>query len=226
MNTPNDVILQKTDRGILGVSVDHSQDPPSDNLSLPSAREPRAAPLDASSAGKPRTSPHFERGHGDTRPVVTWAQDVFGNAVATAVFQGMTDTLVIDSVAASNSPPPLGPCSISPPSRLLPVPIFQRRVDRSRRAGDPAIPRPSRTVKQVGKGVRPRNSTDTLALLKDLSAGVSEWISYQSREDEGTQSPIQTLRSRLGVVPGFRGPVRRSGTQSGFRRKDRVRLSL
>src|SRR5207344_3521867 len=30
--------------------------------------------------------------------VVTWAQDVFGNAVATAVFQGMTDILVIDSV--------------------------------------------------------------------------------------------------------------------------------
>ena len=31
--------------------------------------------------------------------VVTWAQDVFGNAVATATFQSMTDNLVIDSVA-------------------------------------------------------------------------------------------------------------------------------
>jgi len=31
--------------------------------------------------------------------VVTWAQDVFGNAVATATFQTATDTLVIDSVA-------------------------------------------------------------------------------------------------------------------------------
>jgi hypothetical protein len=37
------------------------------------------------------------------------------------------------------------------------------------------------------------NPTDTLALLKDLSAGVSGWIRYQSREDEGAQSPIQTL---------------------------------
>jgi hypothetical protein len=37
------------------------------------------------------------------------------------------------------------------------------------------------------------NPTDTLALLKDLSAGVSGWICYQSREDEGTQSPTQTL---------------------------------
>jgi hypothetical protein len=30
---------------------------------------------------------------------VTWAQDVFGNAVATAIFNGMADCLVIDSVA-------------------------------------------------------------------------------------------------------------------------------
>jgi hypothetical protein len=30
---------------------------------------------------------------------VTWAQDVFGNAVATATFRGMADNLVIDSVA-------------------------------------------------------------------------------------------------------------------------------
>ena len=30
---------------------------------------------------------------------VTWALDVFGNAAATAVFQGASDSLVIDSVA-------------------------------------------------------------------------------------------------------------------------------
>ncbi len=35
--------------------------------------------------------------------------------------------------------------------------------------------------------------TDTLALLKDLNAGILEWISYQSRDDEGTQTPLQTL---------------------------------
>ena len=30
---------------------------------------------------------------------ITWAQDVFGNAVATVAFQAMADSLVIDSVA-------------------------------------------------------------------------------------------------------------------------------
>ena len=47
------------------------------------------------------------------------------------------------------------------------------------------------------------NPTDTLALLKDLSAGVSGWISYQSRDDEGTQSPTQTLARGWGSCRDF-----------------------
>jgi len=47
------------------------------------------------------------------------------------------------------------------------------------------------------------NPTDTLALLKDISAGVAGWISYQSREDEGTQSPIQTLDRGWGSCRDF-----------------------
>src|SRR5258708_1376283 len=35
--------------------------------------------------------------------------------------------------------------------------------------------------------------TDTQALLADLNAGVKSSISYQSRETEGTQTPVETL---------------------------------
>ena len=47
------------------------------------------------------------------------------------------------------------------------------------------------------------NPTDTLALLKDLNAGVAEAIRYQSREDEGTQSPIDTLYRGWGSCRDF-----------------------
>jgi transglutaminase-like putative cysteine protease len=47
------------------------------------------------------------------------------------------------------------------------------------------------------------NPTDTLALLKDLNIGVSGWIHYQSREDEGTQSPVQTLDRGWGSCRDF-----------------------
>ena len=46
-------------------------------------------------------------------------------------------------------------------------------------------------------------STDTLSLLKDLSTGVTGWIRYQSRDDEGTQSPTQTLDRGWGSCRDF-----------------------
>jgi transglutaminase-like putative cysteine protease len=42
-----------------------------------------------------------------------------------------------------------------------------------------------------------------LALLKDLSTGVAEAINYQSREVEGTQSPIETLERGWGSCRDF-----------------------
>jgi transglutaminase-like putative cysteine protease len=47
------------------------------------------------------------------------------------------------------------------------------------------------------------NPTDTLAMLKDLSAGVSQSVNYQSREEEGTQSPLQTLARGWGSCRDF-----------------------
>jgi hypothetical protein len=45
--------------------------------------------------------------------------------------------------------------------------------------------------------------TDTLSLLKDISNGVFTQISYQSRDDEGTQSPIETLDRGWGSCRDF-----------------------
>jgi transglutaminase-like putative cysteine protease len=47
------------------------------------------------------------------------------------------------------------------------------------------------------------NPTDTLALLKDLNAGVSATASYQAREDEGTQPPARTLDLGRGSCRDF-----------------------
>jgi transglutaminase-like putative cysteine protease len=47
------------------------------------------------------------------------------------------------------------------------------------------------------------NPTDTLALLRDLNAGISATASYQLREDEGTQSPARTLDLGRGSCRDF-----------------------
>jgi transglutaminase-like putative cysteine protease len=64
-------------------------------------------------------------------------------------------------------------------------------------------PDPARRLRTWAQAFVRGNPTDTLALLKDLSAGVPGWIAYQSREDEGTQSPIETLDRGWGSCRDF-----------------------
>lgn len=135
---------------------------------------------------------------------VTWAQDVFGNAVATASFQTMSDQLVIDSVAelqldASAWPVfDIAASAISYPFRYSDSDWTDLGALAMQQYQDPA----GRLRAWARTFIR-STPTDTLALLKDLSAGVFEQISYQSREEEGTQSPIQTLDLGRGSCRDF-----------------------
>ncbi|TYC81563.1 transglutaminase family protein [Novosphingobium sp. BW1] len=130
---------------------------------------------------------------------VSWAHDVFGNAVATAIFTGLTEELVIESSARVQLESVAWPVfdiaasAISYPFRYaddvwtdLGALTVQSYPDPGGRLRDWA---------QAFVGGKP---TDTLAMLKDLSTGVTGWIAYQSREDEGTQSPEQTLNRGWG----------------------------
>jgi transglutaminase-like putative cysteine protease len=135
---------------------------------------------------------------------LTYSQDVFGNSVAAAVFSSSTDTLVIDGITRLQldaEPWPIFDVATSAifyPFRYandeqtdLGALAFQQYSDPAGRLRD-------WTWAFVG-GVR----TDTLALLKDVSAGVSRWINYQSRDDEGVQSPIETLNRGWGSCRDF-----------------------
>ena len=135
---------------------------------------------------------------------VTWAQDVFGNAVATANFTGMTNHLVIDSVMklellASAWPIfDIAASAIEYPFRYSP--------DEWKDLGALAVQQYSDADERLAKWARAfvgGARTDTLSLLKDLSVGVSGWINYQSREDEGTQSPVDTLNRGWGSCRDF-----------------------
>jgi transglutaminase-like putative cysteine protease len=67
----------------------------------------------------------------------------------------------------------------------------------------PQYPDPSARLRSWVQGYVRGTPTDTLALLKDISAGVQQTIRYQIREDEGTQSPIQTLDRGWGSCRDF-----------------------
>jgi transglutaminase-like putative cysteine protease len=160
-------------------------------------------------------------------PLVTWAQDVFGNAIATATFQTMASSLVIDSVTELELD-------------AVPWPVFDIAASAIRypfRYSDDEwadlgaltiLQSPDATGRLrswAQKFVR-GNPTDTLSLLKDLGTGVAEAVSYQSREDEGTQSPVETLDRGRGSCRDFCCALCRSSPQSGVRRSYRLRISL
>jgi transglutaminase superfamily protein len=126
--------------------------------------------------------------------VTTWAQDVFGNAVATATFKTMADTLLINSVAEVGLTAAAWPVfDIAASAIFYP---FRYSDDEWADLGALTVqqyPDPAGRLLGWARAFVRSNPTDTLSLLKDLSAGVSRCISYQIREDEGTQSPTQTL---------------------------------
>jgi transglutaminase-like putative cysteine protease len=136
--------------------------------------------------------------------VVTWAQDVFGNAVATATFQTMAESLVIENVAELELDAVAWPIfDVAASAICYP---FRYADDEWIDLGaltTQQYPDPAGRLRDWARAFVRANPTDTLALLKDLGAGVSGWISYQSREDPGTQSPTETLDRGWGSCRDF-----------------------
>jgi transglutaminase-like putative cysteine protease len=130
---------------------------------------------------------------------LTWAQDVFGNALATAVFAEEANALTIDSIAKlelTSAPWPVFPIAAS----ALNYP-FGYSADERADLGALLSPQYGDTMGRLSgwaASLVRSNPTDTLALLKDLNDSVSAAVSYQAREQEGTQSPSHTLNTGCG----------------------------
>lgn len=135
---------------------------------------------------------------------VTWAHDVFGNSVATAAFHGATDGLVIDSAVQLQLFGSAWPIfDIAASAIVYPFRYSDEEWTDLGALTAQQYPDPAGRLRQWARAFIGGDRTDTLALLKDLSAGVSAWIRYQSREDEGTQSPVQTLDRGWGSCRDF-----------------------
>jgi len=130
---------------------------------------------------------------------VSWANDVAGNFVATATFSGTAEHLVIRSGATLELTAERWPvfdisaCAISYP--------FLYSDDDWADLGPLAVPA---YVDDIGRMRRwvyafvSGSSTDTLSLLRDVNEGVANAVSYESRDDEGTQRPLNTLDRAVG----------------------------
>ena len=130
---------------------------------------------------------------------VTWAHDVFGNAVATAVFKEPSDSLVIDSVVELRLEGTAWPIfNIAVSAIEYPFRYSNDELTDLGALLKQQYPDPTRRLANWARAFILGERTDTLSLLKDLTSGVSGWIRYESRDDEGVQSPIETLDRGVG----------------------------
>jgi transglutaminase-like putative cysteine protease len=128
---------------------------------------------------------------------IDWAQDVFGNTIATVTFSEATVELTISSdavVEQTADPWPVFNIDISAHA----YPFAYSSEDKTD-LGALAVATSSggRVSDWAGAFVRSR-PTDTLSLLKDVNAGILTNVSYRIRDEEGTQTPEQTLELASG----------------------------
>ncbi len=130
----------------------------------------------------------------EPKAVVTWAQDVAGNMVATAVFPGTTDSLIIHSVAELELDAASWPVfDVAASAVNFP---FQYTADEFIDLGALTVPQYPDAAGRLREWVQKfihAVPTDTLSLLKDINASIPAWVFYQSRDVEGTQPPLDTL---------------------------------
>ncbi|MEM9843438.1 MAG: transglutaminase family protein [Pseudomonadota bacterium] len=137
-------------------------------------------------------------------PRIDWSHDVAGNAIATAQFDTNTTMLSIRSCARVELRAPVWP--VFPIAAAAASYPFVYSLDDLTDLGALAVPQyvddTGRLSRWVERFVMAR-PTDTLSLLKDIGNGIEAEISYQRRETEGTQGPLETLDRGWGSCRDF-----------------------
>jgi transglutaminase-like putative cysteine protease len=135
---------------------------------------------------------------------VRWFFDVFGNSVAVASFAEPATELRIESRLKLETFAVEQPAfQIAAEAEKYPfVYSADDRIDLGRMLERQHPDRNGR-LETWARGFVRSNPTGTLALLDDLNRGIGSWISYQSRETEGTQTPIETLDRGWGSCRDF-----------------------
>jgi transglutaminase-like putative cysteine protease len=126
---------------------------------------------------------------------ILWTIDVFGNQVATASFSDATDALTITSeVEVEHRAPEWPVFAIDPGTHGYPFAYsLDDIVDLGALAQPDWLTSGAEAVGAWARGFVLGPQTDTLSLLKDLNAGMLDSIVYRVRDEEGTQSPAETL---------------------------------
>jgi transglutaminase-like putative cysteine protease len=128
-----------------------------------------------------------------------WTQDVFGNLIATGTFLEPAAELVITSVMTVEQSAVAWPVlRIAPGAHSFPFAYSDEEVTNLGALLVPEHADPDGTLQAWARAFVLSTPTDTLSLLKDLNAGILGPVTYRTRDEEGTQTALETLAKASG----------------------------
>jgi transglutaminase-like putative cysteine protease len=130
---------------------------------------------------------------------LNWSQDVFGNLFATATFAESTAELIITGEMTVEQSAAAWPVfRIATDAHSFP---FDYSQDEQTDLGALRVPDhvdPDGKLQAWARAFIHSTPTDTLSLLKDVNAGILGSVVYRTRDEEGTQTALETLAKASG----------------------------
>ncbi len=134
-----------------------------------------------------------------------WVQDVFGNTVALAMFEGRTRELTFESSFVMDHAP-IGheEIRVEAYARRYPFTYSSEDMPDLARCIERGHHDPHRVIDHWARRfVRTRGRTDTLGMLVEMNSAIHSEFTYLARYQKGTQTPMETLERRQGSCRDF-----------------------
>lgn len=136
---------------------------------------------------------------------VRWMHDVFNNAVAIADFDGKADLLEVRATATVEHRPTDGRhVDLEPYAATYPFHYSAHDLPDLARSAERQFADPARQIDAWAAGfVSEDKPTGTLALLERMTTTIQRDFTYRAREEEGTQTPRETLERGTGTCRDY-----------------------
>ncbi|MDB5723668.1 MAG: transglutaminase [Novosphingobium sp.] len=134
-----------------------------------------------------------------------WQQDVFGNSVAIAQFDRRSDQLqIISKARVQHEPIELKDVHIEEYARDYPFTYASEDMSDLLRSIERQHLDPQRKIDIWARQfVKTGERSGTLALLTEMTTAIKREFTYMSRQQKGTQTPIETLARGTGTCRDY-----------------------
>lgn len=157
--------------------------------------------------------------HIDPEPAsLRWIQDAFGNAKAIAEFTGKTTRLEVRATATvEHRPLRRENIRVEEYAREWPFTYAAEDLPDLARSVERKHPDPRRVVDEWARSFVVKDEpTGTLDLLTAMTEAIQRDFTYQAREEEGTQTPLETLEQRAGTCRDYAVLMMAAARSLGF----------